>query len=96
MVPIPGVIEIPAPDVSVPIIGAEPDVTPIINSPLSISGKSSRVNVRNVGSPAAPVGAAKKVLALWGARVTSNVPLVVMGDPITLNIEGTVSATLVT
>jgi hypothetical protein len=58
---------------------------------------SSAVNDRKVGAAADPVvGPAKIVLAVWVARLTASVPLVVIGEPVTLRKFGTVRATLVT
>jgi hypothetical protein len=54
------------------------------------------LKLRNVGVPLEPCGAAKIWCAVSEARLTASVPLVVSGEPLTLKIDGAVSATLVT
>ena len=49
-----------------------------------------------VGTPAEPLGAAKNVFAVCDANVAVSVPVVVTGDPDTVNIDGRDSPTLVT
>ena len=46
--------------------------------------------------PAAPFGAAKIVFAFWELKAIAIVPADVIGDPVTLKIDGAVSATDVT
>lgn len=54
-------------------------------------------NVRNVGAAAAPEpGPARTVFAVWVANDAVNVPDVVTGLPLTVNIAGMAKATLVT
>jgi hypothetical protein len=59
-------------------------------------GISPATRALNVGAPAAPVGAANTVAAVWLASVAESVPLAVTGEPDTVKIPGNVKATLVT
>ena len=65
-------------------------------STYNFSGRSAYANVRNVGVPAEPFGAANTVLADCEANVAVNVPVVVTGVPDTLKIPGKDKPTLVT
>src|SRR5487761_168426 len=57
--------------------------------------KSAAVTVLKVGAAAAPLaGPMKNVFALWLASAPVSVPLLVTGDPLTVKIEGSDSATL--
>src|SRR5437016_2366913 len=61
------------------------------------AGKSAATSARKVGTLAAPVvGPAHTVLAVSVAFVNVNVPVVVTGEPLTINSTGEASATLVT
>ena len=58
---------------------------------------SAATSARNVGVAAAPVvGPENTVFAVWVARVSPSVPVVVTGEPLTLSIDGAVRATLLT
>jgi hypothetical protein len=68
----------------------EPAVTPLV-------GKSAAASALNVGCAALPdEGLANTKFAVWVASVPASVPLVVMGEPPTEKIAGSVRATLVT
>src|SRR5262245_16530378 len=70
---------------------------PDVILPASRLGMSSATRVRKVGAAAPPEdGPAKTTLALWVARLTARVPLVVIGEPVTDRNPGTIRATLVT
>src|SRR5256885_11290329 len=60
-------------------------------------GMSALTGARKAGAAAEPVdGPAKTRLELWLASAIASVPLVVMGEPVTVKIDGAESATLET
>ena len=59
-------------------------------------GTSAATMARKVGVPAEPLGAAKKKLAVWLAKVPVKVPEVVTGEPETVKILGRDNPTEVT
>lgn len=61
-----------------------------------IVGMSAATNVRKLGVPAEPFGAAKTVLATWLLNVAVSVPVVVTGVPVTVKMLGSANPTLVT
>lgn len=73
------------------------DVRPVPPFAGRIVGKSARTIERRLTAPVEPFGVARNWLAVCPVvAVTASVPLVVIGEPATVNHEGVVRATLVT
>ena len=96
------VFQLPSPDRKVLADGVPDPNLAVVNIPdvilaASIFGMSAATKDLNAGIAAAPVvGPANTRLAPLTGRVTANVPLLVIGDPVTANrVAGTDIATLV-
>lgn len=92
------VISVLAPLPATPKLDLAPDavVAPVPPPEIAITGKSAVAIVLNVGVPAEPLGAAKKVFVAWLANVAVKVPEEVTGEFVTEKILGKDKPTLVT